>query len=668
MKKNQFQEYCEQVKKKLQEYKDVRQQANINDEGLNAAVERKAKPFVEGHFTLAVVGKMSAGKSTFINAFLGKNILPTGHFQTTAILTKIEHAEKESIKIIYGDDQERTFSDGIEGQLKQYVAIKEKYNDLPLNYINEKIIIGWDKKEICSPDVIKDMEAISREKVDRNLLEEYIKEHPKSKIAKEVTVRCPFPEDCIGWRIVDTPGVGAIGGFDLETTKFLTAKLKNGGNNVDAIIFLHKGNGNIEDKDTNDFVKNTFNNLSDDVKKRVFFVITHTASDDYRDNKDAYMRRAKSLFKDRYGIKEDRLLEIDSLMEILIRYINQENKDAQSLLESKTVPDSSWNEEVWKKCRTLLRGIKYSLKDDGINVNNESILERAQEWSGFNKFRKILNKFVKTEKTNAFEDFLDTIDEDIEEAIKGKENDKRNLQDGAEKIKKQIEKLEYVKLNIQEELGKIRQEFSQDNVSKRFDFVEERIQEHIIDANADYANIRREATNLYDLADKAKSALFRKMQSIIEEYVKVCKSEVFFKKPDFDKIEAEATDQAKYPTDIIGKRKVPGFCCDDYETYIEHKGGDVNTQKKLQSFRTMSVRHIRQEANDFKTKIQKEVESYISKVNAAQQKKIDEQKRHLEELKAKHKVSSPSELRDMIKATENDINKLKGFKSSLKEN
>ena len=620
MKKNQFQEYCEQVKKKLQEYKDVRQQANINDEGLNAAVERKAKPFVEGHFTLAVVGKMSAGKSTFINAFLGKNILPTGHFQTTAILTKIEHAEKESIKIIYGDDQERTFSDGIEGQLKQYVAIKEKYNDLPLNYINEKIIIGWDKKEICSPDVIKDMEAISREKVDRNLLEEYIKEHPKSKIAKEVTVRCPFPEDCIGWRIVDTPGVGAIGGFDLETTKFLTAKLKNGGNNVDAIIFLHKGNGNIEDKDTNDFVKNTFNNLSDDVKKRVFFVITHTASDDYRDNKDAYMRRAKSLFKDRYGIKEDRLLEIDSLMEILIRYINQENKDAQSLLESKTVPDSSWNEEVWKKCRTLLRGIKYSLKDDGINVNNESILERAQEWSGFNKFRKILNKFVKTEKTNAFEDFLDTIDEDIEEAIKGKENDKRNLQDGAEKIKKQIEKLEYVKLNIQEELGKIRQEFSQDNVSKRFDFVEERIQEHIIDANADYANIRREATNLYDLADKAKSALFRKMQSIIEEYVKVCKSEVFFKKPDFDKIEAEATDQAKYPTDIIGKRKVPGFCCDDYETYIEHKGGDVNAQKKLQSFRTMSVRHIRQEANDFKTKIQKEVESYISKVNAAQQK------------------------------------------------
>ena len=668
MKKNQFQEYCEQVKKKLQEYKAMRQQANINDEGRSATVERKAKPFVEGHFTLAVVGKMSAGKSTFINAFLGKNILPTGHFQTTAILTKIEHSDKESIEIVYGDDQKISITGDIESQLKKYVAIKEKYSDLPLNYINKKIIDGVNKEDFFRSDNIKDMEGISGIKVDRNLLEEYIKEHPKSEIAKEVTVRCPFPEDCIGWRIVDTPGVGAVGGFDIETTNFLTAKLENEGNNVDAIIFLHKGTDNIEDKGTNDFVKNTFNTLSDEAKKRVFFVITHTASDDYRDNKDAYMRRAKSLFKDRYGIKEDRLLEIDSLMEILNRYSKQENKDAQSLLESKTVPDSSWNEEVWKKCRTLLRGIEHSLEDDRINVNNENMLERAQEWSGFDEFRKVLNEFVKTEKTNAFEGLLDTINEDIEEAIKSKENDIKSLQKGDEEITKQQEKLEYARLEMLEKIGNIRKEFSQDNVSKRFDFVEERIQEHIIDANADYANIRREATNLYDLADKVKSALFDDMKSRIEEYVKVRKSEVFFKMPDLDKIKAEAAGQAIYTVDIIEERPFPGFCRCYKKKYIVHKKGDFDAERALRIFRNDAVHHIRKAANDFKTKIQKEVESYISKVNAAQQKKIDEQKRHLEELKAKHKVSSPSELRDMIKGTENDINKLKGFKSSLKEN
>jgi len=425
MKKNQFQEYCEQVKKILQEYKIVRQQANINDEGLSAAVELKAKPFVEGNFTLAIVGKMSAGKSTFINAFLGKNILPTGHFQTTAILTKIEHAEEESIKIIYGDDQERTLPDGIEGQLKQYVAIKEKYNDLPLNYINEKIIIGWDKKDICSPDIIKDMEAISREKVDRNLLEEYITEHPKSKIAKEVTVRCPFPEDCIGWRIVDTPGVGAVGGFDLETTNFLTAKLENGGNNVDAIIFLHKGTDNIEDKETNKFVNDTFDKLSDEAKKRVFFVITKCADGNFRRHKKDIMSKAKKFFVEKTGIKEDRLLAIDSLMEILHRYITKENKDALSLRKSKDVPDSSWDEKTWEECRELLSNIKNSLEDDDINVNNENILERAQEWSGFDKFRKVLNEFVKTEKTNAFEGLLETINKDIKRPLMVKKTIKK---------------------------------------------------------------------------------------------------------------------------------------------------------------------------------------------------------------------------------------------------
>ena len=99
-----------------------------------------------------------------------------------------------------------------------------------------------------------------------------------------------------------------------------------------------------------------------------------------------------------------------------------------------------------------------------------------------------------------------------------------------------------------------------------------------------------------------------------------------------------------------------------------HKKVEVDPERALRFFRSKAVHHIRKAATEFKEKVQEEVESYISKVNAAQQKKIDEQKRHLEELKAKHKVSSPSELRDMIKGTENDINKLKGFKSSLKEN
>lgn len=668
MKKNQFQEYCEQVKKILQEYKIVCQQANINDEGLSAAVERKAKPFVEGNFTLAIVGKMSAGKSTFINAFLGKNILPTGHFQTTAILTKIEHAEEKSIEIVYGNNKGISIRGDIESQLKNYVAIEEKYSDLPLNYINKKIIDGVNKEDFFRSDNIKDMEGISGIEVDRNLLEEYITEHPKSKIAKEVTVRCPFPEDCIGWRIVDTPGVGAVGGFDLETTKFLTAKLENGDYNVDAIIFLHKGTDNIEDKDTNNFVNDTFDKLSDEAKKRVFFVITKCADGNFRRHKKEIMSKAKKFFVEKTGIKEDRLLAIDSLMEILHRYITKENKDALSLRKSKDVPDSSWDDKTWEECRELLSNIKNSLEDDDINVNNENILERAQEWSGFDKFRKVLNEFVKTEKTNAFEGLLETINKDIKQAIDGKENDKKNLQEGVERMEGQINELESARLEMQEELSNIGKDFSQEKVSERFKFVEDIIENHIEKADSE-DKIVTDTINLYNIADKVKLALFDEMKSRIEAYVEVRKSEVFFKMPDLDKIKVEATKQATYSKDIIVERSVPGGCCNKNkkEKYIVHKKGSVNAERALRIFRNDAVHHIRKAATEFKEKVQEEVDSYISKVGAAQKEKIGEQQRHLEELKAKYKASSSAELRNMISATENDISELKDFKSSLKE-
>ena len=666
MKKNQFQEYCEQVKKILQEYKTVRQQANINDEGRSATVERKAKPFVEGHFTLAIVGKMSAGKSTFINAFLGQNILPTGHFQTTAILTKIEHAEEKSIEIVYGDNKGISITGDIESQLKNYVAIEEKYNKLPLNYINEMIIKEVDKEEIFCSDNINYMEGISGIKVDRNLLEEYIKEHPKSKIAKEVTVRCPFPEDCIGWRIVDTPGIGAVGGFDSETTNFLTAKLENGGYNVDAIIFLHKGTDNIEDKETNNFVKDTFDKLSNEAKKRVFFVITNCADGKFRRNKKDIISKAKKFFVEKTGIKEDRLLAIDSLMEILHRYITKENKDAQSLRKSKGVPDSSWDEKTWEECRELLSNIKNSLEDDGKNDNNENMLDRAQEWSGFNNLRAVLNEFVKTEKTNAYEDLLKAVKEDIKGAIAGKENDKKNLQEGAEEMEKQINELESARLKMQEELGNIRKYFSQEKVSERFEFIEDIIENHIEKSDSE-DKIVTETINLYDLADKEKSALFEDMQSKIEAYVEVSKRKVFFNNIDLEKIKAEATKQATYVKDTIEVRVIPGDCCGTKKKYIKHKKGDFNAERALLIFRNEAVRNIRKTATEFKEKIKKEVDSYISKVGAAQKKKIDEQQRHLEELKAKYKASSSAELRYMIKATENYISKLKDFKCSLKE-
>ena len=96
-------------------------------------VSSEAAPFVKGHFTLAVIGKMSSGKSTFINALLGNHsLLPTAYEQTTCTLTEIEYGDKIQIQVFYGDGSNKTFSDPKE--LLQTAAIPEKYQRLPINF------------------------------------------------------------------------------------------------------------------------------------------------------------------------------------------------------------------------------------------------------------------------------------------------------------------------------------------------------------------------------------------------------------------------------------------------------------------------------------------------------------------------------------------------------
>ena len=666
MKQNQFLYYRRSVMKVLEEYYAVRKKNNVKDKGLSASIERKAVPFVNGYFTLAIVGKMSAGKSTFINAFLGnKNIIPTGHFQTTCVLTKIEYSEKESIEVIYGDGHKETINGNISGKLGKLVAIEDQYSSLPVNDINKLIIKGWNKSKICDPKIVKGLEATSRREINRQLLEQYIDSHPKSKITKEVTIKYPLQEECEGWRIVDTPGVEAVGGIDMETMEFLTAQNEYGCNNVDAIIFLHKGTDNIEDKSVNDFVKDVFKSLSEDAKKRIFFVVTNAADDTFQNIEEEYMRKAKALFVEPYGIKEERLIPIDSLMEILNRYAVAEGKDTVSLMKSKNAPDSSWDEKVWTICRSLLRDIRDTLEDANKNINNENLLAMVRDWSNFDKLREILNEFVKSEKINAYNDLVQTIREDIKQCIDHRKNDIALLQKGIQEMQGQEDALKDAQLDMNNTLNTIRRKFSKETVAEEFNFIEQRINSHILVSDATFKDIQRETINLYDSADAKKNSLFTEMGEEFHKFVQVETSKAFFKRPDFESIEKQATNAATETRTETRTRTIPGICCDDHEEYTVNVT-DVDNSKKLKEFKTMSVRHIRQEYNKFKEDMQEEVDFYINKVNESLCSAIETQKKHLKELQDTYKVSSHEQLQEMIKVANNEIVVFEQFIKSLK--
>lgn len=60
----------------------------------------------EGVFRLLVLGDMKRGKSTFLNALIGENVLPTDVNPCTAVLTVLSYGQEKQVTVHFKDDQE----------------------------------------------------------------------------------------------------------------------------------------------------------------------------------------------------------------------------------------------------------------------------------------------------------------------------------------------------------------------------------------------------------------------------------------------------------------------------------------------------------------------------------------------------------------------------------
>ena len=451
-------------------YGEAEEKANIS-KGLGETIKRLSEPFRRGHFTLAVVGKMSAGKSTFINALLeNHDLLPTGHFQTTCTLTRIHHSDKEKLQVMYGDRHEEVFEENIGAKLKELVAIQEKYNTLPINAVNNMILKDVSAEEIYGKEMVAELEGLSKTHVNVELLREYVATHPKSTIPMAVDIDCPLGENYRGWEVVDTPGVDAIGGIEDDTKNFLCQVDENGNHNVDAIVFVQAATSNIEDKGLNEFVHNTINSLTDEAKKRVFFVLTHGADKVYLRNKEGILQRARQLFVDypEIGIGEERLVVVDSMAALLE---TDQMLDLSSLYKNKNKPEH-WDEKEWGVASDLLGDMLLNFLMDNIAFNNENLRRNLRQLSNFASLRRMLNDFVMKEKNEAFYAIINTILEEIKNCISIKEKDLEVLSWAPEtkddKIKEEKDNLLDFLAKINLCMANVRKTYSKSYVSQKF--------------------------------------------------------------------------------------------------------------------------------------------------------------------------------------------------------
>lgn len=117
-----------------------------NASGINSVLTRLA----EDNFNVAIIGEFKRGKSTLINALLGKDVLPMDVLPTTATLNKISYGITPFVKIEYKDGKVEEI--GID-KLNDYVTkltkeseeraktIKEASVFYPVNYCKNGVTI-----------------------------------------------------------------------------------------------------------------------------------------------------------------------------------------------------------------------------------------------------------------------------------------------------------------------------------------------------------------------------------------------------------------------------------------------------------------------------------------------------------------------------------------------
>lgn len=626
-KTNEFAKITELVNAILTRYREVRKECCIPDNGWHSrTIERMAKPFIKGYFTLAVVGKVSSGKSTFINALLGcKDLLPTGHDQTTCGVTYIEYGDKPEVTIIFGDGHKKVIRDNISGMIKPHVAIPQKFHHLPVNAIDDMIMGGFDFDKIWEAHDQLEKETLCPP-IDEALLKDYVWNRKKEDIAVEVRMKYPFNEELKGWRVIDTPGIGAIGGIETRTKQLLATQKEDGARVVDAIIFLQNGSQTLDQTDTKKFVKEQLDNLTDSDKDRLFYVLTHSASSDFLNHKENKI----DFINQNYGEKIKVLTYADSL---LYTFLNDLIDSDVSLDEYQMFDKpESWSEDEWDVIMTILFNAQRQLKKKGDSFNHDTMLRIVQEWSHFDDLKDEINTFAKNEKQKTLRRLFDLIAKDYLGFVQQLEKDKELVDGDLALINKEIYNVKEKRKGYNELSQKADNLIKIDRINTEFKFID-----HELDAFnglESIESVRTSITNLFDSVQKKERQVF---DDIIKHFSGFLKDfnfpDIDIESIDFEAIEKEATSKSKESYEIE-PAKVIRHTTDPDERIPAKYGTRTNKETKLREFKALAIKRARSQRDRFLPQIKEKVDNMRNLIFDEIDLKNKEEIAHYENLKS----------------------------------
>lgn len=388
--------YKEKKNQVLAIYDSFLKLCDLAGKPVNNSISSQAKKIRDEIFNLMILGEAKSGKSTFINAYLGEEVVPMDVRQCTSAIIKIHRGEKFELIATTAAGGKSTISgfDKIQSFLKAHAAISDKYRNIPVTTINNELLIKYHGKKIPESVLAEFIEEEQKDNIYKKdeygkIIRDYIAENSKNwgKIIVEMDITYPLPESMQGITIIDSPGVGAGGNVGVIAENYISE--------ANAIIFVKSLSGQaLESSSFMNFMRNT---CRDRKRDSLFLVLTGKSN---LTGTEVASLKEQAIEMYGHDIIKEKIIVVDSKIQLFL------NKCLALGTEEKI---DDFFDELDESRNDFAPASKCWLKSKGDVVRFE---EKMEELSNFPGVQNALEKFARIAQYIQLADFLGNIEQE----------------------------------------------------------------------------------------------------------------------------------------------------------------------------------------------------------------------------------------------------------------
>ncbi|MCR5769709.1 MAG: dynamin family protein [Butyrivibrio sp.] len=391
-------DYKQNKKQVLALYDEYVKVSEKNGKKLDASIREQAERIRNEIFNLMILGEAKSGKSTFINAYLGKEVVPMDVRQCTSAIIKIHRGNKFELvaKSAAGGKTTIKGYEEIRDFLKSHAAISDKYRNIPITTINNELLIKYKGKKIPTQIMSSFLEEEAKDNIFNmnideynKLIREYVAENSANwgKLITEIDIIYPLPEEMQGITIIDSPGVGAGGNVGRIAEDYIS--------HANAIIFVKSLSGQA--LESSSFMNFLRNNCTNRKKESLFLVLTGKSN--LQGSEFASLReQAIEMYKN--DIKPEKIICVDSKIQLFL------NKCRELGTEEKI---DEYFDKLDEAGDDFDPASKRWLKSKGDIAKFEDSME---ELSNFNSVQATIEKFARVANYLQLIEFLENLEKE----------------------------------------------------------------------------------------------------------------------------------------------------------------------------------------------------------------------------------------------------------------